>query len=525
MGKKGEDEETRGAAAPRALIRQDLRDLLTQLAVLTETPLELRKDESEVPEDSSSAPLPAAGRPTGWKIVAQGKGPKRRLTARIAAEILGSQIAAETRPSGRPEEERHHERRLNFLYEMSQRVGSLLDEQEICNFVVERVAWLMDCARASLMLYDPESDSLKIRASMGVPEHIAATTAVKPGERISGKVFESGREVFVGEGDPMPSESLGVRELEDAPSLLSVPLTIPADPGSEQQILGVLNLTRKKGGDAFTPSDHKLGAALAAHTASQVRNCRFISAEHERRQLERELKIAAEIQLSLLPKEPLSVRGVEVAGLSRPAQHVGGDFFDYWEQEGRICLVVADVTGHDLGAALMATAFRAAIRTESTHRESVGQMMFQINRGICPDLQDSELLLTACYLELNPDSGLLTYVSCGHPQPMLLRDSRELWLETSAPLFGTDCEAEFEERTLQLEGGDALVVYTDGVVEAGLPRNEHFGRDGLLRSVQGAPRQPPLALAKHIMNAVEQHAGTFELRDDVTILVATFGGK
>jgi serine phosphatase RsbU (regulator of sigma subunit) len=515
------DRQPTGAFAPRALIREEVRDLLARLVELTGTTLELRKQESETLPSSSGAPVLAAGRPTGWKVIAAGKSLHRQQAAQVAAEIIGAQIAAGAHGQRLPEEELHHERRLDFLYEMSQHVGGLLDEQEICSFVVERVAWLLECERASLMLYDPESDTLKIRASIGVPEHIAATTAVKPGERISGKVFESGEDVFIGEGESMPSESLGVRELDNAPSFLSVPLTIPADVGSERQVLGVLNLTRKKGG-MFTTSDHKLGAALAAHTAAQVRNCRLIITEQQRREMERELRIAAEIQLSLLPEKPLRVGRLEVAGVSRPSRHVGGDFFDYWERDGRICMIVADAAGHDLGAALVATALRSAVRTESVHRESVSHMMHQINLGILPDLLHSELLITVCYLEIDPENELLTYVSCGHPRPLLLRGADQIWLETSAPVLGIDENVVFEEQTLHLEAGDVLVVYTDGVEEAGAPQMEQFGRERLVGCLNEAAQRVPLGVARHIMEAVVQHVGSSDLRDDVTLMVARF---
>ena len=518
-----EEEQPRRPITPRALIGQEIRALLSRLARLAETETELVEDDAEVAPDSSRVPVLADGRPTGWQIVAPGGGVKKRLAARVAAQIVGAQIAAETDTSERPEGEGQHQRRLNFLYEMSQSVGALLDEQEICDFVVERVAWLMDSARASLMLYDPESDALKIRASVGISEEIVATTAVKPGESISGKVFETGNEVFIGAGDDLPSESLGLRDLSDAPSFLSVPLTIPPEVGEQQQIIGVINLTRKTGGEAFTTSDHKLGAAVAAHTAAQIRNCRLITAEHERRQLERELQMAAEIQLSLLPKGPLRAGRVEVAGVSRPARHAGGDFFDYWEDDGKVCLVVADVSGHDMGAALLATAFRSAVRTESNHRESLGQRMYQVNRGISPDLIDAELLVTAVYLELELDSGLLTYVSCGHPRPFVLRQQEEVWLRTVSPVLGIDEEAVFEEQTLRLESGDVLVVYTDGVVEAGATWRDQFGQERLCSAARAGPRGEPLALARHIMEAVEEHLGASDLNDDVTVLVASFG--
>ncbi len=425
--------------------------------------------------------------------------------------------------------ERYHELALNYLHVMSQELGELLNEQRICEFVVETAASLLGCERASIMLYDPESQMLRIRASVGLPEEIAASTLVKPGDSISGKVFESGQEVFVGANDPMPSESLRVGDLTQSRSFLSVPLRISRSEQGEPQVLGVMNLTLKIGGGMFTPDDLKLIHAVAAHTGAQIQNCRLAGAvfasERERRLLEQELQIAADIQLSLLPEKPLCAGPLEVAGVSRPAKNVGGDFFDYWQQDGRVCLLVADVSGHNLGAALMATAFRSVVRTESAHRESVSQLVGQVNRVIYPDLVRSELLITLCYLEVNLRSGLLTFCCCGHPHPLLLRGTERIWLSTGGSILGLEEETSFEEGALCLAPGDVLITYTDGLLEAGAPHRKQFGTKALLRAVEGAPKGTPLKLAEHIMRAVDKHVSPSETNDDVTILVAGFSGS
>jgi sigma-B regulation protein RsbU (phosphoserine phosphatase) len=409
---------------------------------------------------------------------------------------------------------------LRFLFEMSQTVGNLLDEQKISEFVVNKGAQLLACMRASLMLYDPESGMLKIRASIGVPQEMVSTAAVRPGERISGKVFQSGRQVVVGTQDEMPAESIGLRELGGAPCFLSVPLMIPVEGRPEQEILGVLNFTGKLGGQAFTGDDLMLVHTLAAFTAAQVHNCRLIAAEQERRRLEQELALAADIQLRLLPEKPLSAGSVRVAGICRPARRVGGDFFDYWENSGIVHMLVADVAGHDLGAALLTTALRSIVRTEAAHRQSVRELVEQVNRNIYADLLRSELLISMCYMEVACRDGKLTFCRCGHPHPLLLRGREHMWLETGGPMLGIQEDAVFDEASLQLVEGDLLLLYTDGLLEAHSPDGRQFGKDGLLKALREVSNEDVHSLLELIVKAVQQHMDGAEQDDDVTILGA-----
>ncbi|MHC4479620.1 MAG: PP2C family protein-serine/threonine phosphatase, partial [Planctomycetota bacterium] len=399
----------------------------------------------------------------------------------------------------------------------------LLDEEEICDFVVKEAAWLMNCERASIMVADQQGGDLRIRAAVGLPENIPDDVSVRPGEGISGKVFESGHGLIVNEGDPMPAESLGVRELREANCFLSVPLKISSQEDGREQVLGVFNLTRKRQSNMFTASDQKLVSAVAATAATQIHNCRLINAERARRELEHELELAARIQLSLLPEEPLRVGSLELGGHCKPARHVGGDLFDYWIRDDHVCLLVADVSGHDMGAALMATAFRSVARSESGHRRSVVGLLSQVNQALFDDLVHSELLISVFYAEVELSSGKMTFCRAGHPKPLLIQSGAEGWLDTEGLLLGLKEDGQFEERTVQLGEGDVVVLYTDGLLDAQGAEGEHFGIEGLhaaaLETVCAAPKQ----MAANIVSAAREHCGDSPLIDDMTALIVRFG--
>jgi serine phosphatase RsbU (regulator of sigma subunit) len=311
-------------------------------------------------------------------------------------------------------------------------------------------------------------------------------------------------------------------EPEGVPSFLSVPLWLPETGDDPSEMLGVINMTRKFGG-AFTEDDLKLLDAVAGHAAAQIHKSRLIERDREHQRLEHELRIASEIQLSLLPNRPLLTGPVHAAGVCTPAKRVGGDFFDYWLHGHRICMIVADVSGHDLGAALMATAVRSVVRSESTHRGSIAQLATQINRFMSLDLTRSERLITLCYLELEVNSGRLTYCSCGHPPPLLLRSREPVWLKAGGPMLGIAEDMTFDEGEARMADGDLLVVYTDGVADAGMPDAVEFGLDGLARSVDRARDLPPRHLADKVIDAVRRHVSSSELEDDATVLAVRYG--
>ncbi|MFO7957221.1 MAG: GAF domain-containing SpoIIE family protein phosphatase [Candidatus Brocadiia bacterium] len=498
---------------------QSLIEQLSRAAGLT---LELVPEEA-VQDGQCRAPVRCGGSRTGWMVVGDEDGVRGRRAVETAADVIGRLVTADQDIASLSMEVADRYEELNFLYEVGDRVGALLDEDEICSFVAEEAAWLLDCERASVMVVDQEAGDLRIRAAVGLPEDISDEVTVRPGERISGKVFESGHAMVVNEGDPMPAESLGVDELRESNSFLCVPLKFTTESGRDEDIVGVINLTRKRGGDMFTASDLKLVSAVAATTATQIHNCRLINAERERQLLEQELELAARIQLSLLPEEPLSRGPVRTAGLCRPARHVGGDLFDYWLQDGRLCVVVADVSGHDIGAALMAAAMRSVIRSEAVHRDSVAGLLAQVNRALFDDLVRSELFITAFYAEIDLNAGEMTFCRAGHPKPLLVQDGQTRWLDTEGMLLGLQEDGLYEQQTAALSEGAVLTLYTDGLMEAVSPDGEEFGTEGVRKATIDALDESPEKLAGRIVEAAVRHTADSPQTDDMTALVVRYG--
>ncbi len=499
---------------------EDYGGLLARLAEATGAELAFHQEEGLRGPERTFSPIRVGNTRSGWGVVCEKESDPEGRAAEAAAEVVSRVFTADQDIASLAMEVADRYEELNFLYEMSARVGALLDEDEICDFLVREAAWLMNCERASIMAVDPKGGELRIRAAVGLPESISSDVTVKPGEGISGKVFESGHGIIVNEGDPMPAESLGVRELRRADCFLSVPLKITPEKHGTEEILGVFNLTRKRETNMFTASDLKLVSAVASTAATQIHNCRLINAERERRELEHELELAARIQLSLLPTEPLRVAGFEAGGHCKLARHVGGDLFDYWRAGEHLCLVVADVSGHDMGAALMATAFRSVVRSESTHSHSAAGLLAQVNRALMEDLVHSELFISAFYARVDLATRRAAFCRAGHPKPLLIGPHGESWLDTEGLLLGvSDAEDVFEERSVQLEPGSLLVLYTDGLSEAQDPNGDNFGAEGVRQAAHACLDQPAKAVAERIVGAARDHCGAGPLVDDMTALV------
>ncbi len=510
-----------GQQATEGFSPEEYTAVLDQLAAATGVELALRE---EAGARASCAAVRSRGRKTGWVVTTPdttGQAPERAVQA--AAELIGRIMRVEQDNTDLAAELADRTRETDFLYEMSRQVSALTDEDDICRFVIREASRRLQCDRASLMLVDPETQTLTIRAAVGLREEIFEKVSVLPGEGISGRVFESGQPVVVNGGDPMPSDRIGARELEGWDCFLSVPLKTTFQDGEEEVVLGVINLTRKRGGQAFTPGDCKLVSTVAVTTAAKIHNCRLLAAEQQRRRLQHEMEVAARIQSRLYPEGPFAVGKLRAAGCSRPAKHVGGDLFDYWTIGDRTCFVVGDVSGHDLGASLMAAAMRSVIRAEASHAKSVRDLMTRVNQSLYHDLARAELFITAFYGEVRLDSGEFTFCRAGHPLPLYVHSQRREWLDTDGMLFGLTTKADYEQKSVRLNEGDTVVLYTDGLMEATDPEGHQFGQEGLQRAVIEALAEPPAKLARRVVDAATDHLGKCPVMDDMTTLVMRYG--
>ena len=509
-------------------VLRKVEDVLEPLSRILGCNLEFRERAEVESGECEWAPILHNGRPTQWAVATDADSPGIDSRVELAADILSVHARAWADMFDMCTKQLQYQEELNFIYDMSSEVGALLDEKKICDFIVQKAAKMLDCERASLMLLDEETGTLKIYAGVGLPEEIVAHTEMRPGEGISGRVLESGEPTIVGAQDRLPEDALRKKELEESDEFLSIPLKMTHEERGPE-VIGVINLTRKKGGEMFTSGDQKLILAAATQIATQIHNCRLLKAERERRELEKELQLAAEIQRKLLPEEPLRTRNLEAAGVCRQARNVGGDFLDYWEYDGCVSLLVADVCGHDLGAALLAAELRSVLRSESAHCGSVSELLTGAYRTIFDDLCRSDLLITLFCAQIDVDRGLLSFCRAGHPKPLLITSNGKAgetdtrWLETGGPLLGLEAEPPFDQETVKLNPGDLLVIYSDGIMEATDDEGRFFGTEGVRRTVLQCLRRAPGELASEVINQAQGHLADPLPCDDMTVLAAKYG--
>jgi serine phosphatase RsbU (regulator of sigma subunit) len=362
---------------------------------------------------------------------------------------------------------------------------------------------------------------------MGLPPGVSGSVRVRLGEGISGRVVATGRPVVVNTPGESPEGTLDSEELEGAPQFVSFPLLAPAsEPDADPAALGVLNLTRRAGRGDFTSSDLKLIGSIAAYAATHIRNCRLLLAEREKMALERELEVAARIQTGLLPDATFRAADLTVCSHCRLARNVGGDYFDYWlVRPGTLGLVIADVSGHDLSAALLAASVRSTIRAQAARGLGVARTVASVNEVMFEDLCRVEKFLSLFYLEYDLETGHVDYCRAGHPMPLLLGVDTAEWLDTEGPLVGIFERSFYEQRSRVIGPGDLVVLYTDGLIEVGPDEAHLFGVDGLRRAAEAARGLPPDQIADRLVQSALGCLGPTPQVDDMAVVVIKRGDR
>lgn len=239
-----------------------------------------------------------------------------------------------------------------------------------------------------------------------------------------------------------------------------------------------------------------------------------------------ELETARQIQSSLLPKATLRLDGLEAAGIFLPAGPVGGDYFDYFVSPDGINATIADVSGHNVGAALIMTETRSALRAKTMaarteqRRDGPARLLTGLNELLFEDLNGAELFITMLYLECDLGTRRLTYANAGHNPGLLARSASDqcTLLDTEGLVLGVRQQVQFEEKSLLLATGDVILLYTDGVTEARDEQGELFGIGRLSSHLIALRHLPVEELIKRLIDAVQLFAGHSGLLDDTSMV-------
>ncbi|QSV46073.1 SpoIIE family protein phosphatase [Geobacter benzoatilyticus] len=234
-----------------------------------------------------------------------------------------------------------------------------------------------------------------------------------------------------------------------------------------------------------------------------------------------DMELARQIQRSLLPAALPAARGVRCAGRWVPAAHVGGDYYDFFPRDdGSFDTVIADVSGHSVGAALIMTEARSVIRAQARSGGSPAVIVGSLNEILYEDLTRAELFTTLFYASYQPASRVLTYASAGHNPPLLCRASGEQCLELDAEglILGVRLQETFEEREVRLEPGDILFLYTDGITESDNGSGELFGVERLGSLLRARCGEEPEAVIEAVLADLAAFTGGRPPADDICMV-------
>jgi phosphoserine phosphatase RsbU/P len=417
----------------------------------------------------------------------------------------------------------------NVLTELSEQVRSIVEPRSLLETVAGRISETLHVPQVAVLLGGGGFYVPSFATGYGGLPNVAfpsktGTAMVLKNQREPARVFLNDRDSWLyreeGIGDDERSK------LATLQSELLLPLAV------RDKLLGFISLGPKRSEEAYTGSDLRLLKSVAAQTGLALENANLmITIADEvahRERLNREVEIAREVQERLFPQKLPVVAGLDYAGHCRPALGVGGDYYDFLAlPQGRLGVAIGDVSGKGIAAALMMASLQASLRGEATRApENLAAAVTNVNRLVY-EASSSNRYATFFYGQYDPTQGRFDYVNAGHNPPMLFRQanghSEVIRLQSGGTVVGLLEDARYEQGSVQINPGDILVFFTDGISEAMNPADEEWGEDSLMNSVRASICGTSVSSAQELMEctfaAATQFAGTAPQHDDMTLVV------
>ncbi len=366
---------------------------------------------------------------------------------------------------------------LAALHVLALDLTSTFDLNNILQRIAELTQVLSAAAHAHVFLYDRERNELRHAAS----HWSSGQKAVPLQPRRTGityAVATTGRPKFIEDTTNHPAYAHVPPDLRPG-ALACLPLA------KGERILGTLNLGywEPHPFDAETRSFLDL---MARNAAIAIENARLYQLVIDKARMEHELQVAREVQASLIPRETPRIAGWDFATLWQPAHIVGGDFYDFIpiDQSHWQGVLIGDVSDKGMPAALFMVLTRSTIRASITTACCPADFITHANRLLCADATNS-MFVTLCYTQFNPLTGELVYVNAGHNPPLFLRRDEDQFklLTRTGMALGVDETVQFDQRSVQLNPGDLIVLYTDGVTDATNAAEQEFGIERLRQAI------------------------------------------
>ncbi|MBA3769357.1 MAG: SpoIIE family protein phosphatase [Blastocatellia bacterium] len=382
---------------------------------------------------------------------------------------------------------------------------------QIASLVFEAVP----AERVVIMLRNEKSDAemeikvARIRGQDETPEEVRISRGVMR------EVVENGKAVLTSDAQQDPRFASQTIMLQGIRSVLAVPLSV-----DERHIFGLIYADSPTYESTFAAEHLDILTTLASVASIRVENASLMDERINRERMERELELAIEIQQRFQPTAPPQVEGYEFEGISFSCYEIGGDYYDFIPREnGKMMVALGDVSGKGAAAALLMSSLHAAMHAQVTAGTPLAEMLVSINTYLSENTP-SNRFITLFAAELEPSSGVLSFINAGHNPPLIGRADGTVELLGSGGLpLGIMPFAQYDLGSAQLNPGDVLVIYSDGVSEANNLAEDEFGMERLEEVVAQNVTQTATGLRDKVESALSQFTGAAAPNDDITLVI------
>ncbi len=457
-------------------------------------------------------------------------------------QTLADQIAVAIQSANAYTEQQEEAWTLAALLQTAENISRASDLESLLATIVRLPPLLVGCERCAVFLYERHSGSFVATGQYGWDESTCSALLHQPVRFQDAPLLDevrTGGQPIVVENAASSARLPQITDLCPSGSLLALPLTARAT------VLGVLLLDRDSATTPWTPRQMTIATGIASQAASAIESSLLAQKAMEQERLTQEMRVAREIQTSLLPNSAPKLSGWDIAAAWRAARAVGGDFYDFWmvgdqgsKDAGRAFLdsgrsgagvsaddrsqfgfVIADVSDKGVPAALFMALSRSLMRAASLDGSPPAIAVGRANRWIARDSQ-SGMFVTLFYGLLDPATGRLQFTNGGHNPPLLMRNGGTTeTLGTSGIALGVIEEALYRESQVLLGENEIVVCYTDGVTEAINADEEEYGVARLTAVAERFRDRPAEVMVQAILSDLAAHTGERPAFDDVTLVV------
>ena len=461
--------------------------------------------------------VPIAGPRAGWLVM--GPCPIQRVEIDRYLKFLRPvvtqylQNTLEVEHAANELAERYEE--INLLYSISEILGRTVSLEEGALTILREVGETVGARRGSILIHDRALGALTVVARMGGDGSPIPPIALDDACSVSAHVFRTLHSVIVEDGQmPCAAEQAFRRG-----AMLTVPIVWTTQDGSEP--LGVVNLSDRRSGQAFTAGDQKLVTAIASQVGAAIQNARLVRQSLDQQRLQQEMQLAHDLQMKLLPDPGHVSPEATVAARVVPTEDVGGDFYNLYRlSDRRIGVMIGDVSGHGYQAALIMALTMSASAIHAQGTSDPAEMLRRLYTSVKEELNTTEMFVSALYAVVDRERRELRYGNMGHPHAFVITRAGEVErLVAGGPPLGMLDEAPTSMTRPWDPEGDVLLLFTDGIADARNREGRRLDEAAVLECVRSHRDEPPAQIAGRVFALLDDYTGDVPRRDDLTLVV------